>query len=80
MLQTITLYATDFQSKTMENEMIRKKINPEILVTHGGPDSSHIETAAYYRWLDRGRLAQIGDEVSDWIEAEKGLLAHLQKP
>ena len=30
-----------------------------------------LEKAAYYRWLDRG--CPHGDEMSDWLEAEKYL-------
>jgi hypothetical protein len=28
-----------------------------------------IEMAAYYRWLNRG--CPIGDDLNDWVEAEK---------
>lgn len=34
-----------------------------------------IEVAAYYNWLNRGRYAQAGDELTDWIEAEKKVMA-----
>jgi Protein of unknown function (DUF2934) len=30
-----------------------------------------IEEAAYHNWLDRGRYAQPGNELDDWLEAEK---------
>ena len=30
-----------------------------------------IEEAAYYSFLNRGRYAQPGDEINDWMEAEK---------
>jgi hypothetical protein len=30
-----------------------------------------IAEAAYYSFLDRGRYAQPGDEINDWIVAEK---------
>ncbi len=30
-----------------------------------------IETAAYYLSLERNRYAQPGDELSDWLQAEK---------
>jgi len=33
-----------------------------------------IEEAAYYSWLDRGRYAQAGDELNDWLEAERKLM------
>ncbi len=33
--------------------------------------AKQIEEAAYYSWLNRGRYAQPGDELSDWIEGEK---------
>jgi hypothetical protein len=33
--------------------------------------SKHIEEAAYYKWLNRGYLAQVSDEMNDWVEAEK---------
>ena len=36
--------------------------------------AKHIEEAAYYRWLNRGYLAQVSDELGDWIEAEKDIL------
>lgn len=32
---------------------------------------SRVEEAAYYTWLSRSRYAQPGDEMSDWIEAER---------
>jgi hypothetical protein len=33
--------------------------------------TKQIEEAAYFSWLNRGRYAQVGDELNDWIEAEK---------
>ena len=33
--------------------------------------TKHIEEAAYYSWLNRGRCSQVGDELNDWIAAEK---------
>jgi hypothetical protein len=30
-----------------------------------------IEEAAYYSWLNRGRYAQAGNELNDWIDGEK---------
>ena len=39
----------------------------------------HIEEAAYYSWLNRGRYAQPGDELNDWIEAEKQVLDSLKE-
>ena len=38
-----------------------------------------IEEAAYYNWLNRGRRAQAGDELNDWIEAENEMLKKLKK-
>lgn len=38
----------------------------------------HIEEAAYFSWLNRGRYAQPGDELNDWIEAEKQVRNSLQ--
>lgn len=31
------------------------------------------EEAAYFAWLNRGRYAQPGNEVNDWLSAEKEL-------
>jgi hypothetical protein len=39
-----------------------------------------IEEVAYYKWLDRGRYAQPGDELNDWIEAEKEFHDSLPAP
>ena len=39
----------------------------------------HIEEAAYYSWLNRGRYAQPGNELNDWIEAEKQVLDSLKE-
>lgn len=30
-----------------------------------------IEEAAYHNWLERGRYAQPGNELEDWLKAEK---------
>jgi|GEM_PF-2451386 len=38
----------------------------------------HVEEAAYFSWLNRGRYAQPGDELNDWIEAEKQVRNSLQ--
>lgn len=32
-----------------------------------------VEEAAYYSWLNRGRYAQPGNELEDWLLAEKEL-------
>lgn len=40
--------------------------------------TQQIEETAYYKWLDRGRLSQVSDEVNDWIEAEKEVRARLK--
>jgi len=40
--------------------------------------AQQIEETAYYKWLDRGRLSQVSNEVDDWIEAEKEVSARLQ--
>jgi hypothetical protein len=42
--------------------------------------TNRIEEAAYYKWLDRGRYAQPGDELNDWIEAEKEFQDNLTAP
>jgi hypothetical protein len=38
--------------------------------------TKHIEEAAYYKWLNRGHLEQVSDELNDWIEAEKEVAAN----
>ena len=40
--------------------------------------TQQIEETAYYKWLERGRLSQVSDEVSDWMEAEKEVKARLK--
>jgi hypothetical protein len=40
--------------------------------------TKQIEEVAYYKWLDRGRYAQPGDELNDWFEAEKEFRDSLQ--
>lgn len=39
---------------------------------------NEIEEAAYYSWLNRGRYAQAGNELNDWIGAEKEVKNKLQ--
>jgi hypothetical protein len=60
--QEIPAKEADMTSKTMD-----KTAQPQT------PEETTnlIEEAAYYKWLDRGRYAQPGDELNDWIEAEK---------
>ncbi len=41
----------------------------------GDEIKKNIEDAAFYSWLNRGRYAQVGDELSDWIDAEKKVRA-----
>jgi len=53
--------------------MLHKKIINNIPPPSEGLSSHHIEKAAYYKWLQRAREMQVGDEVKDWIEAEKEL-------
>lgn len=38
--------------------------------------TKHIEEAAYYKWLNRGQIEQVSDELNDWIEAEKEVAAN----
>jgi hypothetical protein len=57
----------------VKNEMI----NAEPAPTADGV-LNKIEEAAYYSWLNRGRYAQAGDELNDWIEAEKEVQNKLQ--
>lgn len=47
-----------------------KIVKPAIPLT-ADQIAKHIEEAAYYRWLNRGYLALVSDELDDWIEAEK---------
>jgi hypothetical protein len=58
----------------VKNEMIKTEPTP----TADGV-LNKIEEAAYYSWLNRGRYAQPGDELNDWIEAEKEVLNKVQK-
>jgi hypothetical protein len=57
---------------------------PNLKIVRNTPSPSRAETTqqieetAYYKWLDRGRLSQVSDEVSDWIEAEKEVDAQLK--
>jgi hypothetical protein len=57
--------------------------NKEITKTEPTPTAdgvlNKIEEAAYYSWLNRARYAQPGDELNDWIDAEKEVLNKTQK-
>lgn len=34
------------------------------------PTSEELQVAAYYRWLERERGGQPGNDTGDWLEAE----------
>jgi len=53
--------------------MTKKKMAETEPTPTAGVALNKIEEAAYYSWLDRGRYAQAGDELNDWLEAEKKL-------
>jgi len=53
--------------------MVKKKMSETEPNPTAGGVLNKIEEAAYYSWLDRGRNAQAGDELNDWLEAEKKL-------
>ena len=57
--------------------MTNKKLIKMARIPTGDGRTEQIEEAAYYSWLNRERYAQVGDELNDWIEAEKEVLKGL---
>ena len=51
--------------------MANKKMTKTVLNPTGDGITKQIEETAYYSWLNRERYAQAGNELGDWIEAEK---------
>ncbi len=60
--------------------MSNLKIVKNIPSPSSAETAQQIEETAYYKWLDRGRLSQVSNEVDDWIEAEKEVSDRLKKP
>jgi hypothetical protein len=53
--------------------MANKKSTPTVPQSTSEGSTHQIEETAYYTWLNRERYAQTGDELGDWIEAEKAV-------
>jgi len=53
--------------------MFTKKMIKTAPVTTAEETSKQVEEAAYYSYLNRGRLEQAGDDLTDWLEAEKNI-------
>ena len=53
--------------------MLIKKPFKTSPVTTAEETSKQVEEAAYYSYLNRGRLEQAGDDLTDWLEAEKAV-------
>jgi hypothetical protein len=51
--------------------MFNKKTEKTIPLSKSVDNTQKIEEAAYYSYLNRGRIEQAGDELTDWLEAEK---------
>jgi hypothetical protein len=51
--------------------MTKKDILKAPPLSVGDETTKQIEETAYYSWLNRIRYAQVGDQLDDWIEAEK---------
>jgi hypothetical protein len=60
-----------FSKKTKEAGMTHTITIETAPLPTADETNRRIEEAAYYSWLNRGRLAQAGDELNDWFEAEK---------
>jgi hypothetical protein len=53
--------------------MVRNKSVKNSIPLTADQITKHIEEAAYYKWLNRGQISQVSDELNDWIEAEKDI-------
>jgi hypothetical protein len=56
--------------------MANKKTVKTALFPTEGETRKRIEEAAYYSFLNRGRYAQLGNEMNDWIEAEREVIGN----
>ncbi len=61
------------KGKSITTEKVPVEKEPKLVAEDMDESIQEIEEAAYYVGLNRGRNSHPGDEVSDWLEAEKAV-------
>ena len=61
------------KNKNITTEKVPEEKEPRLVAEDVDETTQEIEEAAYYVGLNRGRNSHPGDEVSDWLEAEKAV-------
>jgi hypothetical protein len=67
------LLSFEGENQEKENHMTHSTMVQTAPAPTSQESATRIEEAAYYSWLNRGRNAQPGDELNDWLFAEKEL-------
>jgi len=66
------------KNKTIKTGRIPEEKAPKLVAEDADETTQQIEEAAYYVGLNRGRNSHPGDEVTDWLEAEKAVKEDLE--
>ena len=64
--------------KAIKTEQVPEEKDPKLVDEDMDETTQQIEEAAYYVGLNRERHSHSGNEVSDWLEAEKAVKEDLE--